>query len=190
MSGAGRKTSGDAPAANMTIYLKNEVGNILSFTTTAPDGTYSFSNLAEGGYYVYPENYKYYTTPSALLTLAPGSDTAIAVNFKQHTSFGTITPYSNSGVKPPIITTAGISIFPNPASGKLVIQWSDQSTGPAAMLISDLAGRTMINTTITINTPSGQAAIDLSGLNEGIYMVNIRSATMNYTSKITLQQKN
>jgi len=128
-AGAGKNTSGDAPAPNLTIYLINTSGQIVTYAITGTDGSYTFSGIAEGSYYIYPESYKYYTTPSALVTLAPGSDTATAINFKQHNTLGTITPYDFTKVPQPVINTTGLSIYPNPTTGNLNILWTNQATG-------------------------------------------------------------
>jgi hypothetical protein len=128
VSGAGRGTSGEVPAAGMLVYLKNGSGSIITYNYTASDGSYSFGNLAEGAYIIYPETYKYYTSPSAVINLTSGSDTVTSVNFKQHTSFGTITPYDNTKVKQLTQTGALINVYPNPANDELSVIGITSST--------------------------------------------------------------
>ena len=183
-AGAGKNTSGDAPAPNLTIYLINTAGQIVTYAITATDGSYTFSGIAEGSYYIYPESYKYYTTPSALVTLAPGSDTATAINFKQHNTLGTITPYDFTKVPQPVINTTGISIYPNPTTGNLNILWTNQATGNATISVSDMTGREVYTTSYRINASSGKTEIDLGSLENGIYLINIKSDKVLYSGKL------
>ncbi len=183
-AGAGKNTSGDAPAPNLTIYLINTAGQIVTYAITGTDGSYTFSGIAEGSYYIYPESYKYYTTPSALVTLAPGSDTATAINFKQHNTLGTITPYDFTKVPQPVINTTGLSIYPNPTTGNLNIQWTNQTTGNATISVSDMTGREVYTTYYRINASSGKTEIDLGSLENGIYLINIKSDKVLYSGKL------
>ena len=183
-AGAGKNTSGDAPAPNLTIYLINTAGQIVTYAITATDGSYTFSGIAEGSYYIYPESYKYYTTPSALVTLAPGSDTATAINFKQHNTLGIITPYDFTKVPQPVINTTGLSIYPNPTTGNLNIQWTNQASGNATISVLDMTGREVYITSYMMNTASGKTEIDLSSLENGMYLIDIKSDKVLYSGKL------
>ncbi len=183
-SGAGKNTSSSVPVANMTIYLKNAAGHVVTYVVTGTDGSYSFHGIAEGSYSIYPESYKYYTTPSATITLAPGNDTARAINFKQHTTFGTITPYDFTKVPQPSVNATGISIYPNPTSGNLNIQWSNQAIGKSTITITDMTGREVYTSSLDINKPSGQFNFDLNEVVDGIYMVTIKSDKIFYSGRL------
>ncbi len=180
--GAGKGTSDDMPLADMTILLKDASGSIIASTTTATNGTYYFSNLPEGNYTVYPEFYQYFTTPSATITLAPGLDSALSINFKLHTSTRTITPYDNSKVPQPMAT--GISIYPNPASATLNITWNHQATGTADVTIADMIGHEAISQQLQLNAATGNTQVDLSTLAPGIYTITIRTSATSFTSKL------
>ncbi len=183
-AGAGKNTSTEAPAANLTIYLKNAAGHIVTYVITGTDGSYKFSGIAEGTYYIYPETYKYYTTPSAVITLSPGSDTATAINFKQHTSFGTITPYNFTKVPQITGTESSFSLYPNPTIGNMNVAWNNQLTGNATLHITDMTGREVYTSPLDINKPSGEAAFSLSNLNDGIYIVTIQSDKFFYSGRL------
>src|SRR5581483_11372184 len=100
--------------------------------------------LSHNGYIIYPEDYKYYTT-SASVTLSFSSDTARHVDFKQHISLGTITPYDLSGVAS-ISMNDGFSIYPNPASGVLNLKWTGQASCDADVTVTDMLGRAVYKT--------------------------------------------
>jgi Secretion system C-terminal sorting domain/SdrD B-like domain/Bacterial Ig-like domain (group 2) len=183
-AGAGKGTAGEVPVAGMIIYLKNASGSMLTHTYTATDGSYSFSGIANGDYTIYPEDYKYHTTPSPVITLSTSVESVEAVNFKEHTSYGTITPYDKTNVHQVTAGTTGISIFPNPTSGELSIQWENKTTGNAEVIITDMTGREVIRTSVNISTTTGQAHIDLAGISEGVYIITIKAANINYTGRL------
>ncbi len=183
-SGAGRGTSTGAPG--MLIYLKNTAGHIITYTYTDASGAYSFGSLANGSYVIYPEAYKYYTT-SETITLSASAETAAGINFKQHTSYGTITPITTPSGNPVLTANEAITVFPNPAVGSLNIQWTNQPTGSANITITDITGRVVYNANMDLNTASGSTKIDVSGLQNGMYLIAIKSGDISYNNKIVVQ---
>src|ERR1019366_5407450 len=137
-------------------------------TYTDAAGTYSFGSIAYGSYIIYPETYKYYTTPSAVITLSASSATASAINFKKHTSYGTVTPVTITAIKPEQFNE-GINVYPNPTSGIIGVQWQNQATGIADVIVTDMTGREVYKSSINMGTKSGNAEIGLSELRDGIY---------------------
>jgi Secretion system C-terminal sorting domain/SdrD B-like domain len=187
VAGAGKGTSGEVPVEGMLVYLKDASGHILTYTYTDVSGAYSFSGIANGTYVIYPVDYKYYTTPSPVLTLSTTSETITAVDFKQHTSFGTITPFVIvTGIQP--LPLVGIYAYPNPASGTLNIKWTNQAVGNADVVITDITGREVYKSVMEINAISGQAQINISVLKNGIYFMNIKSGNINYSDKLVIQE--
>ena len=183
-AGAGRGTSGDAPVAGMLVYLEDMSGNVLTQVYTDATGAYSFTGIANGSYLVYPEDYDFYTTTSSV-TLTATNESITGVDFKQHTSNGTITPVAPAAV--PNVATQEFNIYPNPTTGNIFIQWSNKSIGNADVTISDLAGRTVLSSTININAASGQSQLNVNDLNNGIYLISIKGAGVNYNGKVMVQ---
>ena len=182
----GTSTTG-IPVPNMMIYLKNvATGKVITYTTTDITGAYSFSNLGAGTYMVYPEDYQYRTTESAPVIISATSDTATGVNFTQHTISMTITPAATAGIKP-VISGSAISVYPNPSSGTVNIAWQNQQTGIASVVVTDVVGREVYNHRLQLTTASGTSQTDLSNLNDGIYIITIKSGNSNYTGKLTIQ---
>ncbi len=183
-SGAGKGTSTAAPG--MLIYLKNTAGHIITYTYTDASGAYSFGSLANGSYVIYPEAYKYYTT-YATVTLSPDNETVSGIDFKQHTTSGTITPIVTPSGNPVLTSSGGITVFPNPVVGTLNIQWTNQPTGSANITITDITGRVVYNANMDINTASGSSKIDVSGLQNGMYLIAIKYGNISYNDKIAVQ---
>ena len=169
VSGAGKGTSTEVPLPNVLVYLIDATtNNILTYTHTDLSGAYSFSGLANGTYIIYPEVYKYYTTPSAVLTLSTFTDTIIYVNFKQHTTLGTITPF---------LITTGInqgasiwspSVFPNPAKDELNISGI---TGVTNYKLESVTGVTLQDGNIEPLNNS----IPMHNIIPGIYILELTS---------------
>ena len=176
-------TDAATPVAGMLVYLMNTTNEVLTYAYTDVAGNYSFSGLADGSYYVYPEDYKYYTTKSAAILLSAAGEIATGISFKQHNVPGTITPYSGLSVSAQSISE-GISVFPNPASGRVSIAWQQQVPGDASVIITDMAGREVYRSSIELNAASGQAQVDISILKEGIYILSVRSGSIDLNCKL------
>jgi len=70
------------------------------------------------------------------------------------------------------VTTA-ISIFPNPASSVLNVEWSNMQSKNAKIVITDIADRVYNSATLANNNGSGSAQIDISSLPSGAYFVRV-----------------
>lgn len=186
ISGAGKKTA-DVPAPGLMVYLKDATtGAVLTYTFTDVTGAYSFTGLGYGSYIAYPADYDYTTTPTPVITLSSTSPSATGRNFRQSTTFKTIKPYT----LPTIVRTpeaTNIKMVPNPAAETLNIIWENQPQSTAEVVMTDMAGREVLRQTIEITTQSGKSAVQLGMLKNGLYLINIRSASINYTDKLTVQ---
>lgn len=185
-AGAGKGTTGEAPATGMLVYLKDFYGNILTHTYTNDKGAYSFDGIAFGDYVVYPEEYGHYTTGSEVLTLNNAMPKAADVLFKQYTTSRTIKPYITDVSVKSLAATSGLNIFPNPSAGTLNIQWTNHDKGSAIIAIVDMAGREVFHSVIDINNKT--TITDLNNLNNGIYLLSITSTYSNYTGKLLIQK--
>jgi hypothetical protein len=74
-----------------------------------------------------------------------------------------------------------ITVYPNPANDKLNIEF-DETTKNVSFSIADLSGKTIISSTL-INSSS----IDISGLNIGMYLLNIDTNNGTKTVKFIKQ---
>ncbi len=186
-SGAGKGTTGDAPVSGMLIFLEDAASHILSHTYTDGTGGYSFSNLAYGNYIIYPEDYGYKTTYAAI-TINDAYPSATSIDFRQFLTSKVIIPYTFPNGIRPISSDKGLMIFPNPTSGELNIQWANQQTGNADIEITDVIGRKIYKSVINMNVSSGQVQVNVSGLNEGVYMITIKSDDIYYCGKLMIRK--
>jgi trimeric autotransporter adhesin len=182
-AGAGKGTTGDAPEPGMTIYLKDAIsGDVLTHVQTDVTGYYSFGSLGFGTYIIYPESYKYYTTPSDVITLDATTPTVGSVNFKKHTTSGTITPAPS---RIPAPQMEQYHIAPNPTSGEIVITWPSVTSGNAVVTVNDLTGRTVYSN--EFNAATGKANVELH-LENGIYFIAVKTINYNSGTKLVIQK--
>jgi trimeric autotransporter adhesin len=83
---------------------------------------------------------------------------------------------------------ATVKVYPNPTSGTLNISWDGQTTGTATVILADVTGRSVYNAQIEIQAASGLTQINLPQLKDGIYILSVKSESMDYTAKVIIQK--
>jgi hypothetical protein len=81
------------------------------------------------------------------------------------------------------IGTSGISIYPNPASDFVVINIATEGFAGATITVNDTKGRTVIERMIS----SSNSKLDISNLESGIYIISIKSDSLNEISKLIVR---
>lgn len=133
-------TGGDAvPNAevqNLTILLMDGQGkNMLGYTRTNADGSFSFSNLPYGSYLLKGEKAGYEPAISSLINIAPGNANISGIQIS-------LVPYKIMfayTTQPGIMVTA-INIYPNPASDFLHLTFPNKNNNSGFTLV-DATGR-------------------------------------------------
>jgi len=77
-------------------------------------------------------------------------------------------------------------IFPNPAYGSFNISGSNLVNEPVKVAVSDVAGRLVYVSDITLNN-SGNASVNISSLKAGVYMLTVTSGSGFYCSKLVVE---
>lgn len=182
-AGANKSTSGSNNGIEgMNIFLLDAASNAVTCAVTDVNGDYSFSNLAPASYVVYPECMNYATT-SASVVITNGNAVQTGLHFTRSNSQMSITPVP-AGVTNMNNNKNTYSIFPNPAKDRISIQWNAAASSTANITITDVTGKKVLSTSATTN---GNTDINLSGLQKGLYFINISSDKMQSTEKILLQ---
>ncbi len=184
-TGANRGTS-TTYAVGMIVFLTDASNREIASTYTNSTGAYTFSNLPVGSYKVHPEAINYMTTDYDAITLTSAHPNLSAASFVQHTVSKTITP-TRVAVNNVNANTNSIVAFPNPTSGKLNINWSVASNETATIVIADITGREVYKSNVDMNAGNGSISIDLSNINNGLYVMSVKSASINYNNKIQVQ---
>lgn len=86
------------------------------------------------------------------------------------------------------IYTPEVKLFPNPANEILILQTPDLKEGGYLLTISDITGR-LVYAEPTALSPNGTKEINISGLDKGTYLLNIRDQfnTFSGTSKFIIK---
>ncbi len=76
--------------------------------------------------------------------------------------------------------------YPNPATDKLMLQFSAGSHQPAAIAVYDLNGKMLIRNSIPVK--AGTFELDVSALHDGLYIIQIQSENRIITKKLIIQK--
>lgn len=164
---------------NISISLYNaDNGQLITQTTSDFTGQYIFDDIPAGNYYLVFAPFAPVSILAAIgadintgqtpvFTLAAGQIIEQTVGYIQIESIET--PTSNP---------LRLTIAPNPAQNTaaliLGLQNNDQ---PLTIQLYDLAGRCIIQQTVLVTTASSETSypLDITNLNEGIYIVSIQN---------------
>jgi len=78
------------------------------------------------------------------------------------------------------------SVYPNPSSGLLTIEWDNAVSDIAEVIVTDMTGRKIFTIPVELPAVSGKDQINLSMLPSGVYMINILSKDKTYVGRISL----
>jgi hypothetical protein len=170
--------------AGLLILLRNASGKDVQMTQTDANGNYSFSNVANGTYSVYPELLNYATTP-AVVTISNGNSNITGISFHQDDMKMSIAPHVLSVGNTPS-ALGSWTMFPNPASGRLNISWSGLMQPGIAIAIMDMAGKTVLQQSLPAQA-SGTSSIDIGSLQPGLYFVRGNTALSTGLQKLVVQ---
>lgn len=91
------------------------------------------------------------------------------------------------GINDFVFENKKLSVAPNPARDFVMISWSKESKGPAELRIYSVNGKEVINKSISASENSlKQARIDVSGLQQGMYIISIISEGKVITEKLMI----
>ncbi len=74
------------------------------------------------------------------------------------------------------------TVYPNPTHGQFTLDFSKESKGNMNITISDLSGRVIRNETLIVNGENNIFRMDMSDINNGLYIININNGK---DSKVT-----
>jgi D-Tyr-tRNAtyr deacylase len=80
-----------------------------------------------------------------------------------------------------------VSLFPNPTAGEFKLSVKAEKPDVAEIEIFDLAGKMVLQKTAPVKTGENQLEMNVSSLNEGIYMIKTRVNGMVNVSKLILR---
>jgi PKD repeat protein len=82
----------------------------------------------------------------------------------------------------------GVNLYPNPSTTSTTLVYNNRTTAPVQINMIDLSGRVVKSWTPSVNAPGQQTVtIDTSDLAKGVYMLNMKSESSNYTMRLLVQ---
>jgi len=79
-----------------------------------------------------------------------------------------------------------LGIYPNPTSGMLNVTFKQQGNEPTIVRVYDLLGQEVVAAQRVVGTGEQSQSVDLSGLQNGIYYLQLQSGSQKVTRKVTL----
>jgi PKD repeat protein len=190
VNGAGRPVNGNVtlveeitnmePMEGVSVLLLDANNNAVTHTTTAADGSYSFSNIAMGVYNVHVEEVGKVTF-DAEITVDAANLNHDAVHFTVHENMVTTTGVYD------ITNVESFQVFPNPVSSTATVQIQLNESMDATLTVTNLMGQTMINQHKRLNAGDNIFAVEMSNLPAGLYLLSVKSGTDIITYKVQKQ---
>lgn len=80
----------------------------------------------------------------------------------------------------------GFAICSQPAPGRLDIDWAGQTQGHATMVVTDVYGNEIFKNAWNILANTGRINLNVSGLSNGLYFINITAGHNSYGGQFVL----
>jgi uncharacterized protein YjdB len=123
--------------------------------------------------------------PPAHIGVYDNTDKGAAINADENTA-QSLTDNTTTDVNS-LAVTGVVRLYPNPTTGSLNIQWSNQTNGTASISIVDITGREVFKSEVVIDQSSGTSQINLGNLKDGMYMITIQSTGNTSTNRLVIQ---
>lgn len=162
-----------APSAGQTDYLDEHNGRICK-TPEYPNGSYCYFATVDANW---NSAYPYVVGPTFYGTRVVTKVTSITES---------TTTYSPTTNIASTLSTADVSVFPNPSSDLLVVQLNDLTKTEVVLNLYDLQGKLMERKIIYPGTTI--AYFDTKTYYAGIYMLQIVQADKTLTQQISIQK--
>jgi hypothetical protein len=81
-----------------------------------------------------------------------------------------------------------LNVYPNPAENTIYLQLLDKQKISFNISITDLVGKTVLNKEIRLDSGNKTVSVDVSALQEGIYMLRMSDQESVYTKKLVIKR--
>ncbi|GAB4416580.1 MAG: hypothetical protein OHK0039_26060 [Bacteroidia bacterium] len=170
VSQGANKQEGD-PLANVSVLLFDQAGQAVSHTVTDSEGKYYFGGLNWGTYKVYVEMMNRYGEPW-IVTIGPGNPGFEGADFEAGTY--EVTPSGTTAIATGLLAET-LSLYPNPASDRLYVEFSLEQARPVAVQVLNMMGQRVAQQQVAGLPGLQRIAIATQGLPAGTYVVRIET---------------
>jgi len=172
------QTTGNTPAAYVTVYLTDANGNKIAYTQTDINGRYSFANVEAG---------KYAVAPDFAGTGLPGSTTSIPVVSDGNPATiedASMTIQEKVSMITGIIPSAKsvvLTAYPNPAKSTVTLNLTT-SAGSGVVKLFNESGIAKFQQEVDLSGSS--VILNIESLPAGMYILQLIAQDEVYTSKV------
>jgi len=93
-----------------------------------------------------------------------------------------------TSIDPLIFNEFTINIYPNPTTGKAILELGADKSSKVQLSVMDILGKTVMDEDFYLKTGLNKKEINLEGLQEGIYLVKFQDTDKVYTRKIIVNK--
>ncbi len=173
------------PLEDVHVVLFTADGKTVAWQYTDDNGNYKFDNLAYGDYKVVVDVLGK-RSEEYLVTLSEAQPSNSDGNFDVNTTSVVVVKKSATGIAP--IATKQLQLYPNPATQQVNLMFEATEEAITSINIMDISGRLVQQQNIQTTKGSNTALLDVSNLQSGMYLVNIKVGDRNYISRLSVHR--
>jgi hypothetical protein len=149
----------------VTVILKDNTGQLISWTLTDANGAYSFPNLAYGTYHI---------TVDALNLQASEKIVTLSAGMPAENNADVEMNLNPTSATQDLDLSKHFRFYPNPASTIVNVDYSDMPNQTELQFnILDISGVTVESKRLNVTESKGSVAFDVSALSEGLYIIQM-----------------
>ncbi|PLX00866.1 MAG: hypothetical protein C0591_00480 [Marinilabiliales bacterium] len=162
----------------VTMLLYNEDHEPINYAQVNTDGSFSFTDLADGTYFIYPE-LTGVSCEFIRVDIVDGEQVVVNMTMEGNSILGTNELKS--------LTNAG-DIFPNPLTGTALIELTNTEGTLITVQVLDITGRNQYIQEYNVNVGRSVINIPMEKLKTGLYIVRISNNKGDLITKKVIRQ--
>ena len=158
----------DMPVSSFTSFFQTGT-RVIEFTNTSSDYSSSYWEFGDGGFS---------SLDNPVHTYAPGVSYMVTLTTTNNCGDHEVTQKVNNfplGVQGANSFVGALKVYPNPSSGLINVKIEGAVTGQGELMVYDLNGKVVYQSTLEVNSRGVEKSLDLSNLSKGIYILGFNS---------------
>jgi hypothetical protein len=181
-------TTVNEAADSMTVIIVNRDMNLARNVTVnlngfaAPDASFKTLQLAS---LPSTETFKSHNGNALKAGSVTVTSNSFSITVPRLSTTAVILKSTVTGIADPKVKSPELQIFPNPASDQLNISINSNIAGPTEIVVSDLMGRNVKNSTVNFDGQS-PISVDVSEFAKGVYILSVKNNHCRLTKRFTV----